>query len=80
MTTESPPSRVAATLTVDWLRCAGHGVCAAAFAERVRLDDWGFPDGVPTRGTPIAPDERDAARLAVRSCPAAALRLHREPR
>lgn len=69
----------AATLTLDWLRCAGHGVCAAAFGERVGLDEWGFPDGLTTRGTLVAAQHLQAARLAVRTCPAAALRLHAGP-
>lgn len=62
-------------LIVDWQRCAGHGVCAAALGERVDLDRWGYPTGVTTRGVPIARDLEAAARLAVVSCPAAALRL-----
>lgn len=69
----------AATLVVDWLRCAGHGVCAAAFGERIGLDDWGYPDGVTSRGVPVAPEHLAAARSAVRSCPVAALRLSRQP-
>jgi ferredoxin len=62
-------------LVVDWERCAGHGVCAAALGERVDLDRWGYPTGVSTSGVPIARDLEAAARLAVVSCPAAALRL-----
>jgi ferredoxin len=69
----------AATLTLDWLRCAGHGVCAAAFAELLHLDEWGFPGGVTTRGAQVAGEHLQAARLAVRTCPAAALRLHEGP-
>lgn len=64
-------------LVVDWSRCAGHGVCAAALGERIDLDRWGYPTGVTTRGVPVPGRMRDAARLAVASCPAAALRLRR---
>ena len=73
-------TRPARILTVDWSRCAGHGVCAAALGERIELDRWGYPAGVSTRGTPIPADKVPAARLAVVSCPAAALRLHRPAR
>lgn len=64
-------------LVVDWERCAGHGVCAAALGERVDLDRWGYPTGVSTRGVAVPSDLERAARLAVVSCPAAALRLRR---
>jgi ferredoxin len=67
-------------LVVDWERCAGHGVCAAALGERVDLDRWGYPTGVTTGGVPIAGGLERAARLAVASCPAAALRLRRADR
>lgn len=80
MTTTSPArgtdtgSRV---LSVDWERCAGHGVCAAALGERIDLDSWGYPIGVTTRGEAIPDSLVRAARLAVVMCPAAALRLQR---
>ncbi|MFN8124934.1 MAG: ferredoxin [Candidatus Nanopelagicales bacterium] len=63
------------TLTIDWTRCQGHGVCLAAFPERLDGDRWGYPQGVDTRGSELAPDEISAARTAVATCPAAALRL-----
>lgn len=62
-------------LTVDWIRCSGHGVCAAAIGEQISLDRWGFPDGVNTSGVPIDKDLRSAAQLAVATCPAVALRF-----
>jgi ferredoxin len=61
-------------LSVDWTRCVGHGVCAAALGERVGLDRWGYPT-VPTRGVEVPDGLLGAARMAVTSCPAAALRL-----
>ena len=61
-------------LTVDWTRCAGHGVCAAALGERVGLDQWGYPT-VGTGGTQVPPELLHAAKMAVTTCPAAALRL-----
>ena len=67
-------------LTVDWTRCVGHGVCAAAIGERIDLDTWGYPIGVTTRGEDIPDSLVRAARLAVLTCPAAALRLTRADR
>ena len=60
---------------VDWARCAGHGVCSAALGERLGLDPWGYPVEV-ARG-PVPARLEEAARLAVASCPAAALALRR---
>jgi ferredoxin len=59
-------------LHVDWTRCDGHGLCARLLAERVTLDEWGFPivDGELDDAELVA-----AARLAARSCPALALRV-----
>lgn len=67
-------SAKAARLRVDWTRCDGHGLCAALFPERVRLDDWGFPliDDTPLD----AGDLRHARRVAL-ACPALALRLEK---
>jgi ferredoxin len=67
-------------LAVDWERCAGHGVCAAAIGERIDLDNWGYPLGVTTRGEVVPDSLMGAARLAVAVCPAAALRLERRTR
>lgn len=65
-------------LVVDWVRCTGQGVCAAALGEQVSLDRWGYPTGVSSRGEPVQPRHRSAAVLAVRSCPAQALALRTE--
>lgn len=70
--------RAGATLVVDWTRCTGQGVCAAALGEQVSLDQWGYPLGVSTRGASIDPHDRAAAVLAVRSCPTMALHLRTE--
>ncbi len=67
-------------LAVDWERCAGHGVCAAALGERIDLDTWGYPIGVSTRGEAVPREWVRAARLAVALCPAAALRLAHQTR
>jgi len=61
-------------LRVNPIACAGHGLCAELFPERVRLDDWGYPI--------VAPDPFDErllphARRAVDHCPRLALLLER---
>jgi NADH:ubiquinone oxidoreductase subunit F (NADH-binding)/ferredoxin len=60
------------SLTVDWTRCAAHGLCGYLVPELVRLDEHGFPviagKGVPRR---LLPD----AHRAIEMCPALALRL-----
>lgn len=62
------------TVTIDWRRCRGHGVCAAALHELVTLDEWGFP----VMPDPNVPDDlHAAARMAQATCPAAALRVQR---
>lgn len=58
---------------VDWTRCAGHGVCAAALSELITRDPWGFPI---VHGE-IPPHLKGAARTAAATCPALALRLRR---
>lgn len=72
---KSADTDTALQLTVDWTRCQGHGLCAAAFGEQIGLDRWGFPDGVTTSGVSIPESQRRAAKMAVATCPAVALRL-----
>lgn len=63
-------------LAIDWTRCDGHGLCAAASPGRITLDEWGFPvlaDG----GRRLDDSEVRAARAAALVCPALALRLER---
>ena len=83
MTTTQSTSRTGTgrhVLVVDWERCTGQGVCAAALGERIDLDTWGYPIGVTTRGEAIPDPLVRAAKLAVSMCPAAALRLERRTR
>ena len=69
---------MSAELTIDWSRCKGHGVCLAAFGERLTPDRWGYPQGIPTAGAPLDENELNAARAAVTTCPASALALRIE--
>ena len=58
------------TVRLDIIACDGHGICAQAFPERIRLDDWGYPIVDPT---PLTPDLERDARRAIASCPTLAL-------
>ena len=57
-------------LKVDPVACAGHGLCAELFPERIRLDDWGYPI-VDT--APIPDGLMAHARRATEACPKLAL-------
>src|SRR5262249_20213297 len=59
-------------LTVDWTRCAGHGLCAHLVPELVQLDGQGYPDFLDM---PVPPWLASQASQAVEMCPALALRL-----
>jgi ferredoxin len=72
MTDEAPEF-----LSVDMVRCAGHGICALAAPERIALDAWGFAHVDPAPVTDRR-SRRHAVR-AVRACPRKALRLNRMP-
>jgi len=59
-------------LEIDWTRCDGHGLCAQLLAERITLDEHGFPViGDRDVGERLVPH----ARRAVAVCPQLALRL-----
>lgn len=59
-------------IRVDWIRCAGHGLCAELFPERIALDEWGYPIIDPA---PVIRGLEGHARRAVAACPALALVL-----
>jgi len=59
-------------LAIDWTLCDGHGLCARLLAERVAVDEWGFPFIDPR---PLREDEEADVRRAVRACPRLALRI-----
>jgi ferredoxin len=64
----------AARLSIDRIRCDGHGLCAELLPELIRLDDWGYPiiaaSEVPDQLVPHA-------QRAIESCPVLALSLRR---
>jgi ferredoxin len=58
-------------LRLDPIACTGHGLCADLLAERIELDEWGFPVILGDVPPGLAAD----ARRAVRACPTLALEL-----
>lgn len=64
-------------MTIDRIKCDGHGLCAELLPELIRLDDWGYPiiaqGPIPERLVPLA-------QRAVATCPVLALALRRESR
>jgi NADH:ubiquinone oxidoreductase subunit F (NADH-binding)/ferredoxin len=64
-------------LTVDWVRCQGHGLCAHLVPELIHLDANGFP---VIMSIPVPPWLEKDAQQAVEMCPALALRLAADPR
>ena len=67
-----PAAAAEAKLSVDWTRCAGHGLCSRLAPELIRLD----PDGYPELLDVPVPFwlQRDAGQ-AVDMCPTLALTL-----
>ena len=63
-------------LTIDRIKCDGHGLCAELLPEVIRLDDWGYPI---IRKDSIPPELLTQARWAVSNCPALALKLRQKP-
>ena len=64
-------------MTIDRIKCDGHGLCSELLPELIRLDDWGYPiiaqGPIPGRLAPLA-------QRAVATCPVLALALRREAR
>jgi ferredoxin len=61
-------------LSVDRIKCDGHGLCAELLPEMIRLDDWGYPILSPGK----VPDHLlPLAQRAVDGCPVLALALRR---
>jgi ferredoxin len=61
-------------LSIDWIRCDAHGLCAELLPERISLDDWGYPIIDDTK---LTPQLRAHAARAAAQCPLLALRLVR---
>jgi ferredoxin len=61
-------------LTVDRIKCDGHGLCAELLPELIRLDDWGYPIVAPGA---IPKYLLPHAKRAIEQCPVLALALRR---
>jgi ferredoxin len=61
-------------MTIDRIKCDGHGLCAELLPELIRLDDWGYPIFAPG---PISERLAPFAQRAVATCPVLALALRR---
>jgi len=61
-------------MTIDRIKCDGHGLCAELLPELIRLDDWGYPIFAPG---PIPERLAPLAQRAVATCPVLALALRR---
>ena len=64
-------------VTIDRIKCDGHGLCAELLPELVRLDDWGYPIISPG---PIPQPLQAHAQRAVEDCPVLALAIKRVER
>jgi ferredoxin len=64
-------------MTIDRIRCDGHGLCAELLPELIRLDDWGYPIIAPG---PIPGALMPLAQRAVQACPVLALAVARTER
>src|SRR4029077_17345975 len=64
-------------MTIDRIKCDGHGLCAELLPELIRLDDWGYPIIAPV---PIPEHLAPLAQRAVATCPVLALALRRKSR
>ena len=60
-------------MTIDRIKCDGHGLCAELLPELIRLDDWGYPIIAPG---PVPGHLLPLARRAVAACPTLALLLN----
>ena len=64
-------------MTIDRIKCDGHGLCEELLPELIRLDDWGYP--IIAQG-PIPDAILVHAQRAVESCPVLALAIRRAER
>jgi len=62
------------TVTADFVRCEGHGLCIAEAPRHLHMDD----DVVVIIDDTVTGDDLPALQAAIRVCPVAALRM--EPR
>ncbi|MGZ4136051.1 MAG: ferredoxin [Actinomycetota bacterium] len=59
-------------ISVDFIRCKGHGICAYILPENVALDEWGYPIVLEEA---VRPDRLRPAKRAALLCPELAVRV-----
>ncbi len=59
-------------INIDRSRCEGHGICVGIVPDLVQVGDDGIAELLESAGGLSGPDDM---KLAVDSCPAAAIRL-----
>jgi len=64
-------------ISIDRIRCDGHGLCAEILPELIRIDDWGYPIVAPG---PVHDHLMPLAGRAVADCPVLAIALRRVER
>ena len=64
-------------LVLNPIMCHAHGLCAEAFPERIRLDEWGYPI-IDDEPIPAALEAH--ARRAAEVCPTLALLIEADDR
>lgn len=64
-------------VSIDRIKCDGHGLCAEILPELIRLDDWGYPIIAPG---PIPEQLMPLAQRAMADCPVLAIALRRTER
>jgi ferredoxin len=64
-------------ISIDRIRCDGHGLCTEILPELVRMDDWGYPIVAPG---PVPEHLMPLAERAMADCPVLAIALRRAER
>jgi ferredoxin len=61
-------------VSVDFIACRGHGMCADFLPDNFSLDEWGYPI---VRDETLAPVRLSEAKSAALLCPELALRVEK---
>jgi ferredoxin len=61
-------------VSVDFITCRGHGMCAYYLPSNISLDEWGYP--IVTNET-VAPGRLREGKRAALMCPELALKIER---
>jgi ferredoxin len=61
-------------VSVDFIACRGHGMCAGFRPDNFSLDEWGYPI---VKDDTLEPDRLREAKSAALLCPELALRIEK---